>query len=894
MSTEKSKNQFPRGSEWRKWDLHVHTPFSIEQNYGGESKFDKFIAELERLPQEVKVLGINDYYFIDGYEKVIEQKLTNNRLKNLEKIFPVLEFRIDTFGSGNENKLQKVNLHILFNIDESNYKNEIKSIKEEFLSQILIKNGENEKNLGQGKQSFIDLSDTKNLQDGFSNIIPSTVQVLGELAKDKWKNKVFLFLGYKEWNNLEKNNQIKPIKEALANKVQAFFTAISDKYADKQEIINKFVSNAPLLHSQDIHDFNTLQNHNCETWIKADPTFEGLKQIIFEPEERVKIQPSIPNDKSGYYIIDRIEIDCEDIQNKEILFNENLNTIIGGRSTGKSILLAAIANKLKLETLPNYEKKEGYKKYIEEISKSIKVFWKDGLEENGREVEFFQQGYMYELSNDKNKLNGVIEDILKKKGKEYSLENYKESINSKSDLINLKIDDLFKILEYINISKQKLLDMGDEAGIQKEIEKIENESKKILQIKVNDQEKIKYDTLKNELENLRNNGTKNGNDLKKLKLLIGEEIIKNDIESKLFGFENGNIKNNISDIFVKLRTEFIYKWGEELEKIQAKIQANSIQNTNRESEILKDPTFLKIQEAYNSSKQIQEIQERLTIEKSKLQQVKKARYSLNEFEKRKNDLVEDINKEFESFKNKTESIASELSENIDGLEIKAEIEAMNDEYKNILENALHNNKTENRTHLNNSIDSIYNVFNDLVEEKLQLKVGYTNANLAKILLTKNFYKINYNLVYENDTFSQMSDGKKSFVVLKLLLDFSDKKCPILIDQPEDDLDNRSIFQELVKYLKKKKTERQIIVATHNSNVVVSADAEEVIVANQNGKGVKNTDDKKFQYVSGSLENTYRTESELILESQGIQEHVCDILEGGKIAFENRKKKYNFN
>jgi predicted ATPase len=96
------------------------------------------------------------------------------------------------------------------------------------------------------------------------------------------------------------------------------------------------------------------------------------------------------------------------------------------------------------------------------------------------------------------------------------------------------------------------------------------------------------------------------------------------------------------------------------------------------------------------------------------------------------------------------------------------------------------------------------------------------------------HEVTFDLIYENDNFFQMSDGKKAFVVLKLLLDFSNKECPILIDQPEDDLDNRSIYKELVEYLKKKKKERQIIVATHNPNVVVTADSEEVIVANQHG------------------------------------------------------------
>ena len=77
--------------------------------------------------------------------------------------------------------------------------------------------------------------------------------------------------------------------------------------------------------------------------------------------------------------------------------------------------------------------------------------------------------------------------------------------------------------------------------------------------------------------------------------------------------------------------------------------------------------------------------------------------------------------------------------------------------------------------------------------------------------------------------------------------------------------------------------------------MVSADAENVIVANQEGKNSKNRDGVKFQYINGSLENTNPKDPEkhMILESQGIREHVCEILEGGKEAFEGREKKYGF-
>ena len=74
----------------------------------------------------------------------------------------------------------------------------------------------------------------------------------------------------------------------------------------------------------------------------------------------------------------------------------------------------------------------------------------------------------------------------------------------------------------------------------------------------------------------------------------------------------------------------------------------------------------------------------------------------------------------------------------------------------------------------------------------------------------------------------------------------------MIDQSEDSLDNRAIYNELVAYIKRKKKERQIILVTHNSNVVVSADAENVIVANQDGSDSHNRDGLRFQYVNAAF------------------------------------------
>jgi hypothetical protein len=193
-----------------------------------------------------------------------------------------------------------------------------------------------------------------------------------------------------------------------------------------------------------------------------------------------------------------------------------------------------------------------------------------------------------------------------------------------------------------------------------------------------------------------------------------------------------------------------------------------------------------------------------------------------------------------------------------------------------------------------------NVLKDMVlslmsssQQSLKLKNDYTiEAGLREIFV--NWYNINYIVKLDNDDIYAMSPGKKALVLLRLLISLAESKCPILIDQPEDDLDNRSIFGELIAFIKKRKIDRQIIVVTHNANIVVGSDAELVIVANQNGKNSPNAQ-YRFEYCAGAIEHNVPRENSGepigILDAQGIQGHICDILEGGLAAFELRGKKY---
>lgn len=100
---------YPTGSEWRKWDLHVHTPASHTSRYGrDEHAWERFLTGLAGLPS---VIGINDYIWVDGYDRVLAAH-AEGRLPNIEAIFPVIELRIADF-IGTEGRLSRLR-HPLF------------------------------------------------------------------------------------------------------------------------------------------------------------------------------------------------------------------------------------------------------------------------------------------------------------------------------------------------------------------------------------------------------------------------------------------------------------------------------------------------------------------------------------------------------------------------------------------------------------------------------------------------------------------------------------------------------------------------------------------------------------------------------------------------------------
>ncbi|CAH0249211.1 hypothetical protein SRABI80_02944 [Peribacillus frigoritolerans] len=133
------------------------------------------------------------------------------------------------------------------------------------------------------------------------------------------------------------------------------------------------------------------------------------------------------------------------------------------------------------------------------------------------------------------------------------------------------------------------------------------------------------------------------------------------------------------------------------------------------------------------------------------------------------------------------------------------------------------------------------------------------------------YKANKASGYKS--ISNASAGQKTSAVLTFLLSYGNM--PLLLDQPEDDLDNQLIYDLIVDRLKKSKENRQIVTITHNANIPVNGDAEWVVALNSETKDIE-------VLCEGSLEN------------KEVKDAICNIMEGGEDAFTLRAKRYNLN
>lgn len=912
-----------KGSEWNIWDLHVHTPASLVHHFEAGDDCDvweQYIRDLENLPKEVKVLGINDYLFIDGYKKVLEYK-AQGRLQNIELILPVVEFRLSQFGG---NRLfSRVNFHVIFS-------NEVNAdvIQAQFLNALQNKyqlapeynsmtwggviTRDNLEDLGRRIIESVPEEEKVNydsaLIEGFNNLNLSYKDIIDALdhAPQYFEGKYLTAIGKTEWADIKWNDSSIAEKKNIINCVDFVFTAAEsvDSYNAALNSLTESKVNNRLLDCSDAHrNINSTDKDrigNCRCWIKAETTFEGLKQVLYEPEERKAVSQLPPQMKNSYQVIDRVELDESGFWNDVIEINPNLNTIIGGRATGKSTLLKAIASKQANVKLKDEDD------FVRNHLTGVKVIWADGNEHPENQIDFFHQSYMHELAEDRDALNEVLKGIIAEKDEQHILTTYESTNNQLKGQLARDILSIFQNREIIKGTTAKIREKGNKSGITKEVTELKT---KLLELSkgaaMTDEELTKYQEQSELIAGKEKLIVTATHDVSLLKTSLQYSVVNGEYirEAGLDGLEYSDNQMRVQTTFNTLQSKATAAWKTFIEQtINATEEA--IEKLKKEiTDIKETELFKKGQKFYADNKEIGDLKTKIEEEEKKVTEIELLEKELQQQKIEENRLFEAIVTNHLRYFSNTKNVIDNLAFETEGLLISTQRRLRQNELNGFLENALNQRSGERQQYLaelesgyaNDTETTIRDFLKKALNDEIVLKNYNEIQQVVTRLLSENWFVLDYELFYQNDTFAQMSSGKQAFVILKLLLDFSDKKNPILIDQPEDSLDNRAIYNELVTYIIRKKKERQIILVTHNPNVVVSSDTENVIVANQQGNDSKNDNGCRFQYASGALENTCPkdTTCEYILKSQGIREHVCEILEGGEAAFIKREQKYGF-
>lgn len=870
-----------KGSNWNRWDLHIHSPLTnLNCKYNCDiEQFSKTIKE-----KQISVIGLTNYFIIheEEYNEVVA-KLGKDVL-----VIPNIEFRTNDRNADND----FINIHVLFNPDTTT----IKQINE-WLSRIEVNNIASSTSVYCTKE---------NLQSiGYANVTISLDRLIEQLKKD-FTLKDYIVAGVPNgYGGFHPDN--KPRSIELAKKLDELSNIMFGRVEDRDFFLSKDNARAklgfkpkPNFVCSDAHTIGDIGTKS--TWVKSEPSFEGLKQTLIEPKHRLECSETV---RKPYRFIESIKFNfpkstqlknlqtntlqpfCLTELNDEIHFSPYFTCIIGGRGAGKSTIINIIA-----ETLGE---KTGFFKdnkiIVEGKGDVLKDYTKEHISIKGtNEIEFISQGKVEELSQGSHLTDLIFNERIKAVGNEYELKE--KILESKFKIID---ENIGIIKELQRLKNDLLLKQASLENDKKIIASIENEVYKNLSAEINDvtikittltKAKGNYSAILNDIIGLlqKHKATVNPDEYSIRTLEIKqyienlEEINKSD-EKYSIAFKDfsqtdklieelqtklANLKQQIVEYFTSIGTTQdsiadVDRATSNIATLESDINSLSILIQSKQELFQKNLSLVADLEVLASecngiiSQRLTKINSDLNIENDNVEKIKfDFRFDNKKYENR---LFANFYEQFKSYHK-----ANLSWDNIYwGLRlIKPDNNFLNLTYADFLENQ--------------ELKKIdYNaLYGKVFYEIFSLE---SNFEIYKLLVKKHLYDISNTLeiigYYGNSPLTSCSFGQRCTAVVVTLLMTGMK--PLLIDEPEAHLDNKLIAEYLVDLIKEKKNERQIIFATHNANFVVNGDAELIHILDI-PKGKIYTD-----IISTTIENLNNRISLLKLE-------------GGEEAFRKRDQK----
>jgi ABC-type cobalamin/Fe3+-siderophores transport system ATPase subunit len=921
----------------------------------GSPDWETFVSRLELL--DVAVVGITDYFTIDGYKKVKGFK-DAGRMENIQTVLPNIEFRLNNVLSSRKDgdKPRRLNFHVIFSDEVAT-----QDIEEHFLHDLDFYYEGSPQNRDQTRKlkvSNIEALGKKLIQEnqqlrgggetplviGARTTVISHEQVTEILTRDsRFKDKYLLIFPEELLNLIEWGKQDHVIRQGLLQKSDMVFSSNSrtkmwcvglDPYKEGPDaFIKEFKSLKPCIHGSDAHNLDYMgrpcakrgiPSHDCvahpgdcelrHSWIKADPTFEGLKQLKYEPVDRVRIQQSDPTPLKSNSCISGLRMDGTTVNEELSLaltnlpFNAGLVAVTGGKGAGKTALVDLIAN-LFVDRCNSSDPNSFVRRIVRDNANlNVAITLGDGtlfeksltdsrfVEQS--EVVYIAQGELEDYIGENSDLNKYIRDLIF------------ESVEVKNTVKAFEFDKLAKRVREVEIeinqrnqaierlegrTAEKVLADAKREKAQIEAESRDVESKiPALESRLT-KEKIEVveekQTSRSKLQDRKRDLIELGELLANAIQFVSEDLSRfNLYASKINALlKELKIEGAIPTLeyaAVKGLGVIAEKVESELGQVVAAIEASEKELHGYEAEMQEHARYLSRRN--DLAARLAGVTKKLEIIASDAQELDKNRIDRDSLF---GELLRTILQLQQKYAEIIEVFGSQKAEVLSDLDFKPNVQFARATLLDGLQEILDNRQvdvigTEGSLSQFQTLQELYGqvasgsaaAIDPLVSETSRLCVEMKGKmKKAQAISVGNLYKCLYRtylnvvpiVTYKKTALNKLLLGQKATVLIKIYL--AQGRNPIIIDSHDDHLDNEFIMDELVGAIRKAKTYRQVILASNNGNVVINSDSEQIVLAHrQQGQ---------ISYLSGSIENP------------AIRDRALKVLEGGADAFKKRQEKY---
>jgi hypothetical protein len=984
---------FTRGSEWRRWEPHIHAPGTAMNNqFYGPNAWEQYLTALENATPHIEAIAVTDYYVTDTYEQVCFHKSTG-RLPHVKLIFPNVELRLDVATA----RGGFVNAHLFVSPEDPQHLEELRRLLSRLQFNVMQDRFDCTRAdlIRLGKKADTTITDDRAALAYGANQFKVNFQQLREVfSQSGWAKKNILIAvagGATDGTSGVREAADQTIRREIEGFAHVIFAGnpgqrefwLGRKDLGPDEIRSRYGGLKPCLHGSDAHKLDDVASPfgNRFSWIKGGLEFDALRQACIDPDGRAYVGEQPPHSAMPSQVISHLRIDDAGwATTPDIPLNPGLVAIIGARGSGKTALADVIAAGCDAITPDGWNADENISpSFLARArrlvgSATATLTWAggatvtralDGSDANGHlsfpRARYLSQQFVEELCSAKGVTDGLVDEIERVIFESHSQDDREWAL----DFAELREQQTARFRQAREREAEAIGDISDRIATEFEKESLVaalatqvGQKKKLvadytadrakLVVKGTEAQVARHTRLSEAAQALRNRIQAFGNQRRTF-VALQDEVRSMRATGAPEMLRQAQARHGNSGLDSKQWDEFLltYKgdvdkslttyvtWADgEVRKLNGVPPPSGDPNVALVPDAVDLSTLLlapivaemsRLEALFSADKLVRDqytaLTGRIAQENSAIQTLEARLTDAQGAAARRKGLQTErddtYGRVFEAIINEQSALAglyaplmarlAASSGTLKKLSFSVRRIADVQTWGSVAEEELLDRrkagpfygrgsliaaatealkpawKTGSATEVQAAMTAFMAKYlKDLLSHApyaptQQAEFRAWSKQFAHWLFGTDHITVRYEISYDGVDIRKLSPGTRGIVLLLLYLalDDSDDR-PLVIDQPEENLDPKSVFDELVALFVAAKTKRQVIIVTHNANLVINTDADQIIVASAGPHPSGGL--PPITYVAGGL------------ESADIRKSVCDILEGGEAAFRERARR----